>query len=813
MPTIFADARHAIRTFWKSPGFSVAAALTLALGIGVNIAVFSLLHAALLASLRVPEPQRLVQVYTWTAEGGDHFDFSYPLYVDLRDRSEGLTGLAAYLSSTVGISAGDRNDRALAEFVTSNYFPVLGIHMAKGPGLTGADELRGGPRVAVISDSLWRRMFNGNADVIGRSLSLNGQAFTVVGVAPPGFEGIVRGQRADLWVSVSQFFPLLNRPDRLDARSTSWMNLLGRTAPGVSRTQVQDRLTTLVRQLNASTVADDYVARLRDAAAGDQGLVEGLTTPLRLLMGTVALILLIACANVANLLLARSYGRQPELAVRQALGATRGRIVRQLLSETLVLSIAGGFVGLLFAFWVVDMFEIRTVFSAAALVLPVSVNWTVLLFAAGASVLTTLVAGLVPAWGTSRADLVDIIKRAGGTIGATPGRRRLRFALAIVQIALSLVLIVGAGLFLRSLARLRSIEPSLATDRVTAATINLALRGYDEARGKQFYETLLSRVAAEPGIQAATLTSVLPVTAGGTRINVGPRSTQPPMDAPFEADMIFVSGGYFRTLNLPLVAGRDFEAEDRAERPLVTIINERMKQTIWKTEDPIGQTIAFGPDEKYLVVGVARDTKYRDLREAPRNTMYLPLAQSYRQSANLVVRSNLGTEKTVDALRRQVASVDGAMPLYNVRTLAEHVERSLYLDAMRARLIASLAALAATLAAVGIYGLVSYSVAERTREVGLRLALGAQPSEVVRLVLGTGARLAAGGVALGLMLALWLTRTVAAQLYGVTPTDPLTLAAASALLFIVVLLATLVPALRVTRVDPMTALREGSVVA
>jgi putative ABC transport system permease protein len=810
MQTTFSDIRHAVGMFWKAPGFSLAAVLTLALGIGVNVAVFSLLHAALLASLPVREPHRLVQIASWTGTGGDHFDFSYPLYVDLRDRGEGLSGLAAYVTGTVGIAAGDRSERILAEFVTSNYFPLLGVQISMGPGLTGADELRGGPRVAVISDALWHRMFNRDAGIIGRTVALNGQTFAIVGVTPRGFEGIVRGQRADLWASVSQFFPLRNRPDLLDERTSSWMSLIGRLAPGVTAAQAQDRFTTALRQLDVNTVADDYSARLHNASSGDRGLVEGLDTPLRLLMATVGLILVIACANVANLLLARAHARQQELAVRQALGATRGRIVRQLLAETLVLSLAGGFVGLLCAFWIVDMFELRTAGSAAALALPVGAGWPVVMFAATVSVLTALGAGLVPAWGTSRTDLVEVIKRAGGALGGTPGRSRARSVLAIVQIALSLVLIVGAGLFLRSLARLRSIDASLSTDRVIAATINLTLRGYNEARGRQFYEALLSRVSAEPGIQAATLTSVLPVTAGGSRVNVNARTTQPPLDVPFEADMISVSPGYFRTFSVPLVSGRDFEVSDRAGSRFVTVINETMKDKVWGRGDPVGQTFSLGPQDTYLVVGVARDTKYRNLREAPRMTMYLPLAQSYGQSANLVVRTALSTDDTVRALRRQVAAVDAAMPLYNVRTLAEHVERSLYLDAMRARLIATLAMLAASLSAVGVYGLVSYTVAERTREVGLRLALGARPSEVVRLVLATGARLAAAGIGLGLVLALWVTRSVATQLYGIRPGDPLTLAGACAFLFAVVLTATLIPALRVTRVDPMTALREGS---
>jgi putative ABC transport system permease protein len=508
---------------------------------------------------------------------------------------------------------------------------------------------------------------------------------------------------------------------------------------------------------------------------------------------------------VANLLIARASTRQREVAMRQALGATRARIARQLFTEILVLSAAGGAVGLLCAFWIVDLFELRTAGAAAALSVAVRPQPTVVLFAAVLSMVAALAAGVAPALGSSRSDLVDVLKQTGGATTASPGRQRLRAALAVVQIALSLVLIVGAGLFLRSLARLRSVEPSLATDRVIATTVNLNLRGYDESRGSRFYEDLLARVSAQPGIEAATLTSALPVTLGGTRINLVSRATRPAIDEPFEADMISASAGYFRTFGIPLVRGRDFAASDRARSRPVIIINETMKQRLWRGADPVGQTL-FMADTTYEVIGVARDTKYRNLRESPRMTMYLPLAQSYASATNLVVRTGASTDEAVARVRREVQSLDAALPLYNVRTLAEHVERSLYVDAMRARLVSALALLAMALAAVGIYGLISFNAAERTREVGLRLALGARPSEVLRMVLATGARLALAGIGLGLLLSMSLTRLVATQLYG-TAWDPIPFAGGALLLFVIVVLATLVPAVRVTRVDPMTALR------
>jgi predicted permease len=817
MQTLLSDLRYAVRTFWKTPGFAAAAALTLALGIGVNVAVFSLLHAALIETLPVRDPQRVVQVFTWTSEG-DHFDFSYPLYVDVRDKAASLEGLAAYLTNTVGFTVADRSERLVGEFVTSNYFPVLGVQVQIGPGLTGADELRGGPKVIVISHALWQNTFAGDVAVVGRTVLINGQTFTVVGVAPRGFTGIVRGQRADLWLSVAQFFPLRNRPDLLDVRDSSWLNLLGRLAPGVTEAQAQQQLTAVVRQVSRTAdVTSDYAARVRQAAAGDLGLVESLEAPLQLLMATVGLILLIACANVANLLLARASSRQQEIAVRQALGATRGRIVGHVMAETLVLAAAGGLLGLLFAVWVVDLFEVRPLGGATPLALGTGLNDRVLLFALGLSAIATLVAGLIPALGASRADLVNIIKRGAGSIGVAPGRRRMRSGLAIVQIALSLVMIVGAGLFLRSLWKLRSIEPALATDKVIAATVNLTLRGYDQPRGFQFYEQLWTRVGQIPGVEAATLTSVLPVTGGGSRINLNARATTPQIDVPFEADVINAAPGYFRTFGIPLVRGRDFTLSDRTPGPQVIIINETMKQRLWGNADPVGQILALGPAavDRYEVVGVARDTKYRNLREAPKMTMYQPLAQSYEPAVNLAVRTSTMREDAVQGLRRELTAIDPALPLYNIRTLAQHVERSLYVDALRARLIASLALLAVALAAVGIYGLISFVVTERTKEVGLRLALGAQPWGILRLVLGAGSRLALAGIGLGVVLSAWLARTAAAQLYvandlyGVKPTDLVALAGGVLFLYAIVLVAALIPSFRVLRVDPMTALRES----
>jgi predicted permease len=806
MDSLIHDLRHAVRALRKTPVFTIAATLTLALGLGVNFSVFTVMNAALIDSLPVRQPDRLVSVYSWSEQGGDHFDFSYPLYVDLRDNARSLAGLAAYASLNVGLNAGDRADRVVAEFVSSNYFPVLGVELAAGPGLAGRDELRGGPATAVISDRLWRSFYDSAPTVIGSALSVNGKSFSVVGVAPRDFEGIVRGQKADVWMALPQFSAVRNRSDALmSSRESSWLSLVGRLAPNASGEQAGTELTGIGSSLNVINAGPGFIARTRPAAAGDTGLVEGLERPLRLLMLVVGLILIVAAANVANLLLARAHARQPEIAMRRALGATRGRIVRQILSEGLVLAFFGGAVGLLLAYWLVALFEVRTA-GGTLLALTLEPNATVIAFAALLSAAAAMGAGLVPALTTSRPDLLIVVKGMADGVRAGFGRQRIRSALVVVQVALSLVLVVGAGLFLRSLNRLQSIDPTLADSRVLAATLNLSLRGYDEPRGRQLYSDVLQRVGALPGVEAASLAYVLPVTAGGIRMDVLGSSTKPSVQGMVGVDLVPVSPGFFRTVAVPILAGRDFTAKDSQDAPKVVVINETMKQRFWPETNAVGQPFTIA-DQTYEVAGVARDSKYRNLRETARMVMYLPYAQSHEAAANLLVRTSLPTARVVAGIRDAVRGIDAGLPLYNVRTLQEHVNRSLYLDRLRAELIGYLAALALVLAAIGIYGVVSFTVSERTREVGIRVALGADPRSVLRMMLGAGVRLTAVGIGAGLVLSYWLTKGIANDLFGIQTTDPLTLVSASALLLGVAVAATILPARRATRIDPVVALR------
>ena len=799
------DLRQSIRALRKTPSFTFAAILTLALGLGVNVAVFSLLDAALLESLPVRHAQRLVNVFTAMPQG-PHTDYSYPLYVDLRDGARTLDGLAAVTSIAVGVSTNEGNDRVLAEFVTANYFDVLGVDLVAGPGLTGRDELRGGPSTVVISTRLWQSLYSNDPSIIGRALLVNGKSFTVVGVAPRSFEGITRGHRADAWMAVPQFTAVRNRPDALLAsRETSWLTLIGRLAPGATGEQAAAELTAIGKNLNVINAGPDFVAQTRPAAHGDTSHVEELQRPFTLLMLVVGLILVVASANVANLLLTRSHARQGEIAMRQALGASRARVVRQMLAEGLVLAVAGGVLGVLLAYWVVALFEIRTA-GGALLTLTLEPDLRVVGFAAALSVAVALTSALLPAVSSSRPDLVSVIKGTSDNLRTRAGRQHLRGALVVVQVALSLVLVVGAGLFLRSLSQLKSIDPTLASDRVVAATLNLSLRGYDEPRGRQFYTDVLERVRAVPGVEAASLAYVLPVTAGGIRMDLKGEGLKPAVAGMVGIDLVPVSADFFRTVGVPLIAGRDFDDTDSATGPRAVIVNETMKQKFWPEGHAVGQPFAIGEDV-YQVVGVARDTKYRSLRETPRNVMYLPYAQSHEASANLLVRSGIPAERIIEGVRAAVRQVDAALPFYNVRTLEEHVNRSMYVDRLRAELIGYLAALALTLAAIGIYGVLSFTVSERTREMGIRIALGAHPRSVVAMVVTSGVRLGIIGLVTGLLLTVWLTRRIAADLFGVSTTDPITLVLSCGVLLAVVIAAALVPARRASRIDPILALR------
>ncbi len=782
MNTLLHDLRHGIRLLAKTPGFTAVAVLSLALGIGANTTVFSLMDAVMLRSLPIQNPEQLVEVATGTRGGSPHSDFSYPLYAGLRDNNQALSGLVAYSNTNFGLAAGDQTERIRGEFVSSNYFSVLGAQPTIGSAFAPSDEAPGAPRAAVISDALWTRLLSRDPSVLNKTITLNGRNFSVVGVAPKNFSGLLRGMQTDVWITLPHNIDFEDSPKLLTSPTISWLSLAGRLKPGITIQQAQTQLT------------------------GNGVFVADLTRPISVLFLAVALILAIACAIVGSLLLARASTRGKEIGVRLALGATRGRIVRQLMTESLLLSVAGGALGLLLAFWTSGLVSSFLTTTDEALSLDVSPNSRVLVFTLVASVATVLLFGVIPALRASRVDLVPTLKDASSI---TPVFRRgpsLQSLLVVTQVALSLILLTGAGLFVRSLWKLQGIDKGFTGGNVMAFSLNMRLQGYDNSRGANFYEAALANLSSLPGIESATLASSLPVTAGGSRIQLPGNETKPAVDGNISIDIVTVAPRFFETTGLPLLQGRDFRRIDNSKSAKVTIVNETMALKFWPQTDPVGRSFSDGHDT-FEVVGVARDTKYRNLREPPRMTMYQPLAQAYVPTMNLVVRTASEPAKFAPLIQTRLHTIEPALTVYNVRTLLEHVGRSLYVERMESVILGFLGLLALVLTAIGVYGVVAYAVAQRTRELGIRMALGAQTKDVLRLILAKGIVLVAWGSTIGLVACYWLSRLVSNQLYGVSPYDPATLVSVAVLLAAVALLASYVPARRATKVDPLVALR------
>ena len=806
MSPLLRDLRYGIRMLARTPAFTAVAILSLALGIGANATVFSLMDAVMLRSLPVHNPDQIVLVATGEPGQPPHTDFSYPLYASLRDNNQ-VASLIGYAETNFGIAVGDRTDRIRGEMVSANYFDVLGVAPTMGSAFAPSDELPGAPRAVVISDALWSRLLGRDPAVLNQTIMLNGRNFSVVGVAPKEFSGLVRGMPTDVWITLPHNAEFENAPQLLSTPTMSWMSLAGRLKPGVTPEQAASQLTAVIRAVSTD-VGDNpnWGVVLTPAAGGNGVYVEDFSNRLTLLFLAVALILAIACANVASLLLARSKARSKEISVRLALGATRFRIVRQLLTESLLLSIAGGALGLLVAYWTSGLASAVVNTSSGALSFDVTPNTRVLVFTLLASAITVLLFGVVPALKSSRVDLVPALKEGNpGTpvFGRGPSLQSL---LVVTQVSLSIVLLTGAGLFVRSLWKLQSIDKGFAAQNVVAMSMNMGLQGFDAKRGANFYAAAVQDLASMPGVEAVTLANALPVTPGGSRIELPPNATKPAVNEGVSIDIVTVAPRFFETTGLPLLRGRDFRAIDSEKSAKVIVINETMAGKFWPNEDAVGRSFSDDRDS-FEIIGVARNTKYRNVREAPRMVMYRPLSQAYVPSMNLVARTSMDPAVAAPAIQKRLQSIEPTLAVYNVRSLVDHIGRGVYVERMQSWTFASLAILALILTAIGIYGVVAYSVSQRTREIGIRMAVGAQRRDVFKMVVVKGLLLAAWGSAIGLVACYWLSRFIASQLYGVTAYDPLTLVSVAAILAVVALVASFVPARRATRVNPLIALR------
>ena len=827
MSAFFQDVRYAVRTLIKTPAFTSVVVLTLALGIGANTAIFSLTDQVLLRMLPVKSPEQLLVFDGPGAFMGRTFNngtFSYPMYRDFRDQHTVLDGVLGRFPTPLTLLANGQAERVNGELVTGNYFDVLGVRAHIGRTFTPDDDRTpGGHPMVVLSHNFWMRRFAGDPAVLNRTVTLNGLPMTVVGVAPAGFFGIVVGESPDVMVPVMMKAQMTPTWDDLQNRRSRWLTVMARLKPGVSAAQAEAAMNVAYRQINelelkeiparSQTFRERFVSKhlfLRPGQKGRSELRQQFTTPILVLMGMVGLVLLIACANVANLLLARGAARQKEVAIRLALGASRGAIVRQRLVESLVLSGAGALLGLAFAWWTGALMLKMLPNDGAAQTLSATPDARVTAFAIVAALLTAVLFGLAPALQSTRPALTSALKDEAGSVVGGTGHARFRKGLVVAQVGLSVLLLAGAGLFARSLYNLKTLNPGFDADQLLGFSLDPSLNGYSRERAILLFEQLQEQLVQLPDVRSATASAIALMTDSNWSSTVQVEGYQAKQDENMNSDMNGVGPGFFATMGQPLVAGREFTAKDGAGAPKVAIINETMAKYYFGSESPLGRHIGSGraskPDTE--IVGVVKDSKTSTLRTEPRRFVYKPYMQEDEIGQMTFYVRARGNASGIGASVRQVAQrVDPNMPIFEMKTMTAVVDESLFIERMVAALSVAFGALATLLAAIGLYGVMSYTVACRTREIGIRMALGAERNSVMWLVLKEVALMVGIGVAVGLPLAFALSRVVQSQLFDLSAHDPVALTAAAALLAIVALGAGYLPARRATRVDPMLALR------
>jgi putative ABC transport system permease protein len=811
MDTLAQDLRYARRALQRAPGFTAVAVLTLALGIGGTTAIFSAVDAVLLRPLPFPDSDRLVFVWA-RSEGSGQMAASWPEFVDWRTQARSFSEMAVLRGQSVNLSGSGEPERLIGAFVTARLFPLLGAKPQLGRTFEPAEtEVGSAQPVAVLSDGLWRRRFGADPGILGRSLLLNGQPLTVVGVMGPDlapgrapFDAYFMS--TDVWIP-TPYFPNARGLERGQGE----LLVLARLRDGVTVAQADSEIRAIAGRLERA-YPDTHAGRTAYVKPLQEEIVAEVRPALLVLLGAVGLVLLIACANVANLLLARASHRHREIAVRSALGAGRPRLVRQLLTESLLLAAAGGLLGLLAAHAGVRGLAWLLAASGTPGLLPadLGIDARVLAFAAGTTLLTGLLFGALPAVHASRTDVGSVLKEGrGGGAGLT--RRRFRDALVVWEVALSLMLLIGAGLLMRSALRLYHADPGFRPERLLTWEFRLPTSKYGEpAQIAAFFRQALERVRAVPGVESADLVRAVPLSSnsGSERYLVEGRPEPVPGQEPVALTNI-VSTGYFRTMGIPLLRGRAFDEHDRADRPPVVVINATMAATVWPGQEAIGRRLRLKSQERWAtVIGVVGDVKHTGLDELPRAQVYSTHEQDARIFACLVARTTGEPLAMVGALRKAFWSVDPDQPVWRIRTMEDLLSAARGSARAMATLVGVFAAVSVLLAAIGLYGVMSYAVALRTREIGIRMALGAPGPAVMRLVVGRGMALAGVAVLVGLAGAAALSRVLATLLFGVKPTDGATFAAAGALMAAVSLLASYLPARRAARLDPLSALAE-----
>jgi len=818
------DLKHGARLLTRRPGFAAVAIASLALGVGLNTTLFSVVNAVLLRNTPVAAPDRLVEIYSSLSADIPYMTTSYPDYLSIRDGADAFSGVAAHAFVRGILSTAGKPVLTTGETITPNYFDVLGIRPALGRGFRADENVGEGQHaVVVLSHGLWQRRFGGRSDIVGEAIELSGVKYTVVGVAPAGFGGMLPGIESEFWVPAMMvdrlsFQGMQGDSDRdpgktrIERRGQRWLFVKARLAPGRTLAQARSQVETVfarLRQEYPITNEKTGARVLPGAGVRFHPMLDGyVKAASAVLLAAVALVLTIACANVANMLLARGASRRRELAVRAAIGAGRSRLVRQLLSESVVLALVGGAAGVLLATWAG---RILTRMPTDSLPLPIHFDFhldgTVLAFAAGVSLLTTVLFGLAPALTASKLDLVPSLKADATGEGSVRRRVTLRDALVVTQLALSLVLLVAGALLARGLLVARGTNLGYDPAPVAYIDFNLQMNGYDLDRAMALRKRVLSEVRALPGVAGAALVTRLPLAPDINMEGVRIRGHHQPQDEPSLIDGVYVGADYFRVVGVPIVEGRPITDDDVDSSRKVVVINQTMARRYWPGQSAIGQLIYTDSFDQppYEVVGVARDHKVRSVGEDPRAYLHFPFRPS--RTVSLAVRTTIPAEKALPMLRSTILGIEPEIVFTEDVPATEVAATTTTPTRIGAVLLGAFGGLALLLAAVGLYGVIAYSVTMRTREMGVRMALGARPGDVLRLVLRQGGRLALVGIGAGALLAALVGRVLGSLLYGVSALDPIAYAVAAAVLLTVAALATLVPALNAARVDPLRALR------
>lgn len=828
MNTTIQDVRYSLRMLVKNPGFACVVVITLALGIGANAAIFALTDKVLLQTLPVNRPEELVVVSSYdpkSPEDNDH-SFSYPMYRDLRDKSgDFLSGIIARGGAQMNVSYNEVNERVRGELVTGNYFEVLGVKPWLGRLLTAQDDINpGGHPVAVLSYAFWNRRFAKDPSIVGKTILVNEYPLTVIGVTPPGFYGLNLSNDPDVRVPM-MMTPIFNPfpPGRMQSRRHQWLTLMARLKSDVPATQAQASADVLYKQLRewelqqlpkladlSTYEREQFLSQklgLKPGAQGFQSVQTEMRTSLLLLFGATFVILLILCANLANLMMARATIRAQEIAVRLALGAGRVRLLRQWLTEGLVLSVLGGLLGIFVAVWlkagllVFIPADMRTTLNAPF-------GWRFYGFILLVSVVVGVAFSLAPAIQAARYTFTPGLQVESRSFTSAGKLLSVRSGLILAQVALSLPLLVSAALLIRSLQNLRSFDPGFVKENVLLASINPALNGYTPERSHSFYDTLLAQTRSLPGVTAASLASDSPISGGWDQNRIEVEGYTPRDDENMGCDVTYVSTGYFKTLGIPLVAGRDINEQDRVGSPKVAVINEKMAHYFFGNGSPLGKRLSVDGPLDTTIVGVVRDATYVNLRKSVRRHFYTPTMQIPRLSdLALHIKTSVEPSVVAEQLRGTVKTLDPHLPLYNLKTLEGEIDESLTQERLLTWLPTSFGILATLLTALGLYGVLTFSVARRTREIGIRVALGAQRRDVFKLVMTRGMLIVMFGILIGVGGSLALSKVLESLLFGVKATNPFVIGAVSVGLIVTALLACYLPARRATKVNPLEALR------